>query len=89
MALIDHLGASGNFDQMRKVADATVEIVGKAGQVLRASQMVSKYDFAKGVQIATKGLQKLAKKFPIIKLKKSNKNCQIFRCFGKRNGYFG
>lgn len=59
VALIDHLGASGNFDQMRKVADATVEIVGKAGQVLRASQMVSKYDFAKGVQIATKGLQKI------------------------------
>lgn len=57
IALIDHLGAAGEYTQMLRVAEATVNTVGTAAQALRASQLVSKYDFEKGVMLAQKAVE--------------------------------
>lgn len=62
IALIDHLGAMGDVAAMEKVAETTVNTTGRAAQALRASQLVSKYDFAKGVQLTVKALQSQGKK---------------------------
>lgn len=57
IALIDHLGAAGDYAAMLKVAEITTVHVGTAAQALRASQLVSKYDFTKGIQLAQKALE--------------------------------
>lgn len=59
--LIDHLGAEGDYAKLREIADGVVTHVGKAGAGLRAAQLVSKYDFAKGVEIASKVMAKKGK----------------------------
>lgn len=61
IALIDHLGAAGENAQMLRVAEITTKHVGTAAQALRASQLVSKYDFAKGIQLAQKALENRGK----------------------------
>lgn len=61
IALIDHLGAMGDYAMMLRVGEMTTKIVGTAAQALRASQLVSKYDFAHGVELARKALEKRGK----------------------------
>lgn len=60
-ALIDHLGAIGDYTMMLRVGEMTTRMVGNAAQALRASQLVSKYDFAKGIELATRALKKRGK----------------------------
>ena len=61
IALIDHLGAAGDIKRMSEIAEQAVIHVGTAAQALRATQLVSKYDFAKGIELAQKALAERGK----------------------------
>jgi hypothetical protein len=61
IALIDRLGAAGEYTQMYRVAQMTTAHVGEAAQALQAASLVSKYDFANGVQLAVRAFEKQGK----------------------------
>lgn len=58
IALIDHLGAMGDYPMMLRVGEMVTSTLGTAAQTLRASQIVTKYDFARGVELVRRALEK-------------------------------
>lgn len=61
IALIDHLGSTGELEMMNNIADRTIVHVGEAAQALQAASIAAKYDFARGVILAKKALERQGK----------------------------
>lgn len=59
--LIDRLGSEGDYEAMREITDGVIVHEGQAGAILRAAQIVAKYDFAKAVETVTKSVKKQGK----------------------------
>jgi len=57
-ALIDHLGSIGEIGRAIRIATDVIEHYGTAGETLQAAKLISKYDFATGLMLASKAATK-------------------------------